>query len=57
MNRVTVVDFSRKGRGREVERFIDADGIMLPSPPPRRGGVPRDKAKAKAARKARRRNR
>ena len=43
--------------GHETRRYLDAEGRMLPLPPPRRGGTPRDKTKAKAARKARRKNR
>lgn len=50
---VTVVD----NKGHKTVRFIDADGNMIPLPPPRRGGSPRDKAKTKAARRARKKNR
>lgn len=50
---ITVVD----KRGREHTRYIDGDGNMLPIPRPPRGGTPRNKARAKAARRARRKNR
>lgn len=50
---VTVVD----RRGHETVRHINADGDMIPLPPSLRGGAPRDKAKTKAARRARRKNR
>lgn len=44
-------------RGYETVRYLDENHRMLPLPAPKRGGKPRDKAKAKAARQARKKNR
>lgn len=43
--------------GNETKRYLDENHNMLPLLPPPRGGKCRDKAKVKAARKARRKNR